>query len=65
MNEGVALWLTVCAVDGLMVPFGPADGVTVWVSIANDAVTVQSAVIGFVVYVFPSKVPPQVPDMTA
>ena len=32
---------------------------------AKEAFTVQSAVIGFVVYVFPSKLPPQVPDMTA
>ena len=57
--------MTVCAVDGLMVPCAPADGVTVWVSMAKDAVTVQSAVTGFVVYVLPTKLPPHVPDMTA
>ena len=42
-----------------MLPPAPADGVTVWVSIAKEAVTVQSVVIGPVVYVFPNNVPPQ------
>ncbi len=45
-----------------MLPFGPAEGVTACViggSIVNIADTVQSAVIGPVVYVVPASEPPQ------
>ena len=50
MNAVVAPWFTVCAVDGLIVPLPPDTlGVTVCVSIAKLAITVQSAVTGFVV----------------
>jgi len=42
-----------------MVPLVPAEAVTVYVLIAKAAVTVQSPVIGLVVYVFPDKAPLQ------
>jgi hypothetical protein len=55
VNVVVEPLLTVCGVEGLMLPFAPADGVTT--GLANDAVTVQFAVIAPVVYVLPDKVP--------
>ncbi|HEU4665660.1 MAG TPA: hypothetical protein VFS55_16650 [Dokdonella sp.] len=62
MKFTVAPWLTVCGVDGLIVPLPPLTlGVTVCVSIAKLAITVQSAVTAFVVYVVPTRLPPQVP----
>ena len=52
--------MTVCADEGLMLPFPPdTDGVTVKVLIAKVADTVQLPVIAPVVYVLPDKVPLQ------
>ncbi|KJU86295.1 hypothetical protein MBAV_001511, partial [Candidatus Magnetobacterium bavaricum] len=56
---------TVWGVDGVIVPFVPADGVTVYVLCVNVADTVQSAVTAFVVYVVPAKEPPHVPPTDA
>ncbi len=44
MKEVVAFWFTVCGVDGLIVPFAPADGVTVKVFTAKEAEMVCAAV---------------------
>ena len=49
MNDVVAAFVTVCGVLGLMVPLVPAEGVTVQVLRVKVAVTVQLAVMGFVV----------------
>jgi hypothetical protein len=51
----------VCGVDGAIVPLPVTNGVTVYALIAKFAITVQSAVIAFVVYIVPTNVPPQVP----
>jgi hypothetical protein len=59
VNCIVAPWFTVTLPDGLIEPPAPADAVTVKVVAANEAVTVQLAVTGAVVYVVPERVPPQ------
>ena len=55
VNAIVSPSSTVCGVAGSIVPWlpSPASGVTVCVMISNVALTVQSAVIGPVVYVSP------------
>jgi len=59
LKEVVAPWLTVCEIEGEILPFIPADGTILWVSIAKLVVTAQSAVTGAVVYVLPDRVPLQ------
>ncbi len=63
-NAGVAPSPTSCGVEGLIVPDGvPTLGVTVCVTTTamKFAMTVQSALTGFVVNTVPARLPPQVP----
>jgi hypothetical protein len=59
VNVGVDPKVTTCGVLGEILPLAPADGVTVKELIANEAVTVQLAVIAPVVYVVPTSDPEQ------
>src|SRR6185295_11558306 len=61
VNAVVAPWFTVCGVFGVIVPLPVTLGVTVCVSIAKFAITVQSAVTALVVNVLLTRVPPHVP----
>ena len=57
----VAPCAIVCTEFGLIAPLAPALGVTAYVIWVNVALTEQLAVIGLVVNVLPSSVPPQLP----
>ena len=65
VNVVVAPGATFRTVDGFITPPAPAEGVTWNERGLNVAATVHGATTGFVVYVAPTKLPPQVPPTAA